>query len=231
MPKKEAVERMFDSIAPEYDTLNHILSLNIDRLWRWQAVRKLLDKDAECRILDVACGTGDFSVAVAGRSANARITGIDLSEGMLAEGREKVKEKGLSGQIELLKGDCESLEFPDGAFDGVCVGFGVRNFEHLEVGLREMRRVLKSGGRLVILELSVPQNKVLLALYKLYFLKILPKIGGKVSGDEAAYRYLPASVLHFPLPKEFKEILLRCGFSEVRHTSLSLGICRMYVAE
>ncbi len=231
MPKKEAVERMFDSIAPEYDALNHILSLNIDRLWRRRAVKKLLDKDAGCRILDIACGTGDFSIAVAGRSANAKITGIDLSEGMLAAGREKVRKNGLAGQIELLKGDCESLEFPDGTFDGVCVGFGVRNFEHLETGLREMRRVLRPGGRLVILELSVPQNKLLLALYKLYFLKILPKIGGRISGDEAAYRYLPASVLNFPLPKEFKAILRRCGFSGIRHTPLSLGICRMYVAE
>ena len=226
MPKKEAVEKMFDSIAPEYDALNHILSLNIDKIWRRRAVRKLLPKDADFHILDVACGTGDFSIAVARRSKNARITGIDLSDGMLAGGREKVARLGLDGRIELLKGDCEALEFADDSFDGVCVGFGVRNFEHLEQGLREILRVLKPGGRLVILELSVPQNRLLLALYKLYFLKILPWIGGR-----AAYRYLPASVLNFPLPKRFKAILSSCGFSSVRHTPLTFGICRMYVAE
>ncbi len=150
---------------------------------------------------------------------------------MLSAGRAKVAAAGFSGRIELKKGDCEALEFPDGTFDGVCVGFGVRNFEHLEVGLREMLRVLKPGGRLVILELSVPRNRVLRSLYELYFLRILPRIGGRVSGDRAAYRYLPASVLHFPLPDEFRAILRDCGFVNVEHTALSLGICRMYVAE
>lgn len=230
MPKKEAVEKMFDSIAPEYDALNHILSLNIDKIWRRRAVQKLLPKDADFHILDVACGTGDFSIAVARRSKKARITGIDLSDGMLAGGREKVARLGLDDRIELRKGDCEALEFADDSFDGVCVGFGVRNFEHLEQGLREMRRVLRPGGRLVILELSVPQNRLLLALYKLYFLKILPLVGGKVSGDKAAYRYLPASVLNFPLPERFKAILSSCGFASVSHTPLTFGICRMYVA-
>ncbi len=230
MPKKEAVEKMFNSIAPEYDALNHILSLNIDKLWRRKAVRKLLPKDAPAEILDVACGTGDFSIAVAKRSKNARIIGIDLSDGMLEGGRAKVAAAGLSQRVDLRKGDCEALEFADGTFDGVCVGFGVRNFEHLEAGLKEMLRVLKSGAPLVVLELSVPQNRFLLALYKLYFLKILPWIGGRMSGNKAAYRYLPASVLNFPLPKEFKEILARCGFTEIRHTPLTLGICRMYTA-
>ncbi len=238
MPKKEAVEKMFNSIAPEYDALNHILSLNIDKIWRRRAVRRLLPSKNEdsqspsmMNVLDVACGTGDFSVAVAKRFPNVRVTGIDLSDGMLAEGREKIAKLGLDGRIELRKGDCEALEFDDETFDGVCVGFGVRNFEHLEQGLKEMFRVLKKGGRLVILELSVPQNKLLLALYKLYFLKVLPWIGGKVSGDRAAYRYLPASVLNFPLPKRFKTILSSCGFASVSHTALTFGICRMYVAE
>lgn len=231
MPKKEAVEKMFDSIAPEYDTLNHVLSLNIDKIWRRRAVRRLVSKDARAQILDVACGTGDFSIAIAKHNPNSTIIGVDLSDGMLEGGRQKVETAGLSGRIDLRKGDCEALEFADGTFDGVCVGFGVRNFEHLEKGLSEMLRVLKPGAPLVILELSVPQNRLLLALYKLYFLRILPWIGGKVSGDKAAYRYLPASVMNFPLPKEFKEILSRCGFTQIRHTPLTLGICRMYTAK
>ena len=230
MPKKEAVEQMFDSIAPEYDALNHIFSLNIDKLWRRRAVRALLEKDAEGHILDVACGTGDFSVALARRSQNIRITGVDLSEGMLEGGRKKVAELGLSSRIEMLKGDCDALEFADGTFDGVCVGFGVRNFEHLEQGLCEMRRVLKPGCKLVVLELSVPQNKILFSLYKFYFLKVMPWIGGKVSGNKAAYRYLPASVLHFPGPDKFKAILAGCGFRNIRHAALTFGLCRMYVA-
>ena len=230
MPKKEAVEKMFDSIAPEYDALNHILSLNIDKIWRRRAVRRLVSKQSRAQILDVACGTGDFSIAVAKYAPNSTIVGVDLSDGMLEGGRQKVEAAGLSGRIDLRKGDCEALEFADGTFDGVCVGFGVRNFEHLEKGLSEMLRVLKPGAPLVVLELSVPQNRLLLALYKLYFLRILPWIGGKVSGDKAAYRYLPASVMNFPLPKEFKEILSRCGFAEIRHTPLTLGICRMYTA-
>lgn len=238
MPKKDAVEKMFDSIAPEYDALNHILSLNVDKIWRRRAVRRLLPvrgdvphSSAGVNILDVACGTGDFSVAVARRSPDVRVIGIDLSDGMLEGGREKIARLGLDGRIELRKGDCEALEFADDSFGGVCVGFGVRNFEHLEQGLREMLRVLKPGGRLVILELSVPRKRLLLSLYKLYFLKILPWVGGKVSGDKAAYRYLPASVLKFPLPERFKAILSSCGFSRVSHTALTFGICRMYVAE
>ena len=230
MPKKEAVEKMFDSIAPEYDALNHIFSLNIDRLWRRRAVRALMEKDAGGEVLDVACGTGDFSVALAGRSKNVRITGVDLSDGMLEGGRKKIAALGLESRIRLQKGDCEALEFADGSFDGVCVGFGVRNFEHLEQGLMEMRRVLKPGGKLVVLELSVPQNRILFSLYKFYFLKVMPWVGGKVSGDKAAYRYLPASVLHFPGPDRFKEILAGCGFRDIRHTALTFGLCRMYVA-
>ena len=221
---------MFNSIAPEYDALNHIFSLNIDKLWRARAVRALIEKGADGHILDVACGTGDFAIALARRSKNIRITGVDLSEGMLEGGRKKVAGLGLSSRIQMLKGDCDALEFADGSFDGVCVGFGVRNFEHLEQGLREMRRVLKSGCRLVVLELSVPQNEILFSLYKFYFLKVMPWIGGKVSGNKAAYRYLPASVLHFPGPDKFKEILSVCGFRDIRHTALTFGLCRMYVA-
>ena len=230
MPKKEAVEQMFDNIAPEYDALNHILSLDIDRLWRRRAVRKAIDSDRDVSVLDVACGTGDFSIALARYSSRAKVTGVDISEGMLAEGRKKVSKAGLYERIGMLTGDCESLPFGDGVFDAVCVGFGVRNFEHRDACLKEMRRVLKPGGRLVVLELSVPRTPIIRSLYKFYFTHILPYLGGKVSGNRAAYRYLPASVLNFPMPAEFKAELSSAGFRRIVHHSLTFGICRMYTA-
>ena len=231
MPGKEAVEKMFDSIAPDYDALNHILSLGVDRLWRRRAVRNMgLSRDVESRVLDVACGTADFTAAVADRFPKAQIYGVDLSEQMLERGREKLAALGLSDRTHYVKGDCEHLDFADCRFDALCVGFGVRNFEHREACLKEMLRVLKPGGKLVILELSVPRNAVLRGLYKVYFLKILPAVGGLVSGDRAAYEYLPASVLAFPAPDVFCRTLAECGFSEVRHRPLTMGICRMFVA-
>ena len=166
MPKKEAVEQMFDNIAPEYDALNHILSLDIDRLWRRRAVRKAIDSDRDVSVLDVACGTGDFSIALARYSSRAKVTGVDISEGMLAEGRKKVSKAGLDERIGMLTGDCESLPFGDGVFDAVCVGFGVRNFEHRDACLKEMRRVLKPGGRLVGVELSGPRTPVSRSCFK-----------------------------------------------------------------
>lgn len=230
MPKKENVEKMFDSIAPEYDALNHILSLNIDKLWRKRAVRELCKKDDECDILDIACGTGDFTIAIANWCPKSRITGIDLSEQMLESGRKKLAQKGLQNRTDYRKGDCANMEFADNSFDGISVGFGVRNFEDKELCLKEMSRVLKPGARLVILELSIPSNPILRALYKFYFLKVLPFIGGAVSGDKAAYRYLPASVLKFPAPDEFCKMLSECGFTQVRHKALTFGICRMFTA-
>lgn len=230
MPEKHAVEQMFDNIAPEYDALNHLLSLDIDKWWRHLAVRQAADRHKSQNILDVACGTGDFSIALARYARKSSVIGVDLSEGMMQKGREKVMKAGLSGSIRMIKGDCEALEFADSSFDAVCAGFGVRNFEHLEQGLMEMLRVLRPGGKLVILELSVPRTPVLKFLYKIYFTKILPSIGGHYSGNKSAYKYLPASVLRFPLPKEFKEILRSCGYSDIRHRALTFGICRLYTA-
>lgn len=229
MPKKENVRKMFDSIAPEYDKLNHILSLDIDRRWRKAAVKEIVDTGSRLAVLDVACGTADFSIAIARKiSGGSLVTGVDLSEKMLAIGRKKIVEEGLTDKIVIEPGDCERLRFPDENFDRVAVAFGVRNFEHLGTGIKEMHRVLRPGGKVVILELSVPGNPLLRAMYKLYFLHILPAVGGLVSGDKAAYRYLPASVLKFPEPKAFLEIMESCGFSEVRAESFSAGICRMY---
>ena len=226
--KAAQVEKMFDNIAGNYDKLNHILSMDIDKSWRRKAVKEIVSGNP-LTILDVACGTGDFSIAIAREAApGSHVTGLDLSEGMMEIGREKVSASGLDGTVSMEQGDCEQMNFPDGTFDRVSAAFGVRNFEHLEKGLREMLRVLKPGGKTVILELSVPGNPVLRFLYKLYFLHVLPAVGGKVSGDKAAYRYLPASVLRFPKPKEFARIMENCGFERVQVKSFTFGICRMY---
>lgn len=228
MAKKEGVRKLFDNIAPDYDKLNHILSLNIDKGWRKKAVKQIVDTASPLQILDVACGTGDFTIEIATKAASgSKITGIDLSEGMMKIGREKIRKAGI--EAELVQGDCEELPYGSNTFDRISVGFGVRNFEHLDIGLKEMNRVLKQGGKLVILELSVPSNPFIRWCYKLYFLKILPAIGGRVSGDRSAYEYLPASVLNFPLPEKFIPMMRQAGFSDVIHKSLTLGICRMYI--
>ena len=228
MAKKEYIEKLFDKIAPDYDKLNHILSLNIDKGWRKKAVREIVDSDEPLAILDVACGTGDFTIEIAKKAAKgSRITGIDLSEGMMKVGREKIEAAGLQATLEA--GDCEALTYADNTFHRISVGFGVRNFEHLELGLREMCRVLKPSGKLVILELSVPTNPFIRWCYKLYFLNILPAIGGMISGNRGAYEYLPASVLHFPAPDKFTAMMREAGFAQVKHKAFTFGICRMYV--
>lgn len=230
MAKKEKIEKLFDKIAPDYDKLNHILSLNIDKGWRSKAVREIIDKNTPLNILDVACGTGDFTIEIAKKAATgSKMTGIDLSEGMMSIGREKLAAAGIEATLE--QGDCEALKYAEGTFDRISVGFGVRNFENLPTGLKEMHRVLKPGGKLVILELSVPSNAFIRWCYKLYFLKILPVIGGLISGERGAYEYLPASVLHFPAPDKFQAMLREAGFADVKHKALTLGICRMYICK
>lgn len=228
MAKKDGIRKLFDNIAPDYDKLNHILSMNIDKGWRKKAVRELIDVVSPLEILDVACGTGDFTIEIAQKApAGSCVIGIDLSEGMMKIGREKIKAAGV--EAELVQGDCEELPYGDCSFHRISVGFGVRNFEHLDIGLKEMCRVLRPEGKLVILELSVPSNAFIRWCYKLYFLKILPVIGGLVSGDRGAYEYLPASVLNFPLPDKFIPMMRQAGFRSVRHIPLTLGICRMYI--
>ena len=236
---------MFDNIAGDYDSLNHILSLDIDKVWRKKALKQILDAPDPVQILDLACGTGDFSIGIARSLAKrnncqtkkdnistcSHITGVDLSEGMLAVMREKVGKAGLTELISIEKGDGENLRFPDNTFDRVTIAFGIRNFENRPKGLKEMLRVLKPGGRLVILELSRPENPVIRWIYDLYFLHILPWIGGKVSGDKASYAYLPASVAAFPGKKEFAATMRAAGFGNVTHKAFTLGICRMYTGE
>lgn len=222
---------MFDNIAKDYDSLNHIMSLSIDKIWRRKAIKKIKDAGEAPRVLDVACGTGDFSIAIAKAVRKGEVIGVDISKEMLEVMRQKVLKNKLESIISQEVGDGEALRFPDASFDRVVNAFGIRNFEDRDKGLREALRVLKPGGRLVILELSRPQNKIIRWFYDLYFLHILPIIGGKVSGDKAAYAYLPASVKAFPGKKEFTDELRRAGFVNITHRAFTFGICRMYTGE
>ena len=234
MSFKEKIHDMFNSIAGDYDTLNHLMSLGVDRTWRKRALKEIMPTVREGgKVLDLACGTGDFSIAIARKAkkkgyVGVAVVGADLSEGMLAVMEEKVKKEGLEEMVDMMVADGEDLPFGDGTFECVSIAFGIRNFENREQGLCEMLRVLKKGGKLVILELSLPSNPVVKLFYNLYFKNIMPLIGGKISGDKGAYRYLPASVEKFPGKTEFMGTLSGCGFSEVSHKAFTLGICRMY---
>ncbi len=231
MPKKEKVQQMFDNIAPTYDRLNHLMSMNVDKLWRRHALKEIVDGTPQ-RILDVACGTGDSTISIARAAAEGTtVTGADISEGMMALVMEKAEKAGVGDRIDLQVADGENLPYGEGTFDRVTCAFGIRNFEHKEKGLQEFLRVLRPGGRAVILELSVPQNKVVRWVYDLYFLHILPWVGGSISGDKAAYKYLPASVHNFPAPKDFCKMMEAAGFRSVRCKTFTLGLCRMYVGE
>ena len=228
MPKKEGIRELFDDIAVKYDRFNHVSSFGADRSWRRKAVRQIANTKQPIKVLDVATGTADFALAVNRKAApGSHVTGIDLSQGMLDVGRKKCK--GLP--IDLEVGDAENLRFADNTFDRVCVAFGVRNFENLMKGLKEMLRVLKPGGRLVILELSYPKNRFIFSLYKFYSLRILPKIGAGMTGNTGAFTYLPDSILKFPLPEKFIPMLKEAGYSTVKARAFLFGVCRMYCAE
>ena len=233
MQQKEAVRKMFDNIAGSYDSLNHIMSLDADKSWRKTMLGKLGEgvDGRPLKVLDLACGTGDSSIAIAQGLPAATVTGLDLSEGMLEVMKEKVGRADLGNRITAVRGDGECLPFADGTFDRVSIAFGIRNFQNREQGLAEMLRVLRPGGRLVVLELSLPEQKVLRALFKCYFLHILPFIGGLISGNRGAYRYLPESVLRFPPKDIFLNMLTSAGFVNVGHKALTFGICRMYWGE
>lgn len=231
MPKKEKIQAMFDGIAPSYDKLNHVMSLNVDKLWRKHALREIVDGTPQ-QILDVACGTGDSTIAIAAAAgAGSRVIGADISEGMMALVMEKAAHEGVHDRIRLQVADGENLPYEEGTFHRVTCAFGIRNFEHKEKGLQEFYRVLKPGGKAVILELSVPRNKTVRWFYDLYFMHILPWIGGLISGNKAAYEYLPASVHAFPSPQAFCGMMTEAGFTNVRHKAFTLGLCRMYVGE
>lgn len=226
--KKEQVEQMFDNIAHKYDFLNHFLSLGIDKLWRKKAVRLLKNYQPKS-ILDVATGTGDF--AIAARKTNAeKIVGFDLSEKMIRVGEQKVKRLKLDHLIQFQKGDSENMPFGDESFDAITVAFGVRNFENLEIGLDEFFRVLKPGGVAVILEFSKPKYFPFKQLYRFYFFRILPFVGGLVSKDASAYSYLPESVMAFSDDHDFLSILIERGFDTAIQKRQTFGIATIYLA-
>ena len=225
---------MFDDIAPGYDAFNHIGSMGADRCWRRKALRALdapaNESEGGIRILDIACGTGDFSIAAA-RRLNAEVVGVDISEGMLEVMRRKVEKEGLQERIKAEPGDAAALQYPDGSFDAVTVAFGVRNFEDRPRCLQEILRVLKPGGKFVMLELGVPSWQPAKWLYITYSTRILPWLGRRISGNRGAYEYLPASVLNFPGKMEWLATMDAAGFKGCRHRALSFGICRLYIAE
>jgi demethylmenaquinone methyltransferase/2-methoxy-6-polyprenyl-1,4-benzoquinol methylase len=225
--KKKQVSRMFNRIAPYYDLLNRLLSLGIDKIWRRRAIAQL--KGAAPRlILDVATGTADLAIESARRLEPEKVIGVDIAAEMLEIGRAKLRRKGLDSLIELREGDSENLPFPDNTFDAITVAFGVRNFENLEKGLIEMRRVLKDGGQLVVLEFSKPSIFPFKQLFNGYFKYILPAIGRLTSKDPRAYSYLYESVQAFPDGDDFLRILHHTGYKLNQCIPLTLGICSIY---
>lgn len=233
-PKGEQIRDMFDTIAPRYDLLNRLMSLGIDRLWRRRvtkmARREVAGKNGGVRILDLATGTGDLAVAMARRIPQAGIVGADVSEGMLSVAAEKVEKRGLAGMVTFEVAAAEQLPFADEGFDAVTAAFGVRNFSDIPQGLREMRRVLRPGGRVYISELSMPRGKIFGALMRFYFRRVIPLMGGRISGDGKAYAYLPDSVGEFPPRERFLEIMRDAGFSNCRATGLTFGFATIYAA-
>ncbi|MCU0430465.1 MAG: bifunctional demethylmenaquinone methyltransferase/2-methoxy-6-polyprenyl-1,4-benzoquinol methylase UbiE [Cytophagaceae bacterium] len=225
--KKKQISQMFNSISGKYDLLNRVLSLGIDKSWRRAAIREV-SKEKPQLILDVATGTADLAIA-AMKATPKKVIGVDISDQMLEIGRKKITKLGLDEKIELLSGDSEQLQFPDNNFDAVIVSFGVRNFENLEKGLSEINRVLKPGGKLVVLEFSKPEKFPFKQIYQFYFRFILPIVGRLVSKDGAAYTYLPESVNSFPYGKAFTDIMVKLGYQRVQCNELTFGVSSLYV--
>jgi len=228
--KKKQVAEMFDDIAPRYDFLNRFLSAGIDTGWRKKALAKLKDLQPKL-MLDVATGTGDVAIMAAKQLQPEKIIGIDISEGMLEGGRVKVKAKGLEQVIELKSGDSETINFPGNTFDAVTVAFGVRNFENLEKGISEIYRVLKPGGRLVVLEFSKPKLPGVLQAYNLYMGLVAPQVAGAFSKNKKAYQYLNNSIKAFPEGQNFVSVLNKTGFINTSCKPLTLGICSIYCGD
>ena len=227
--KKEQVAEMFNNISHKYDFLNHFLSLGIDILWRKKAIKQL-KQDQPKQILDIATGTGDFAIEALALKPD-KVVGVDISAGMLEMGKQKMKRKGLDHIIDMQMGDSEKLLFDDNTFDAVIVSFGVRNFENLEKGLSDMFRVLKPGGKTVIVEFSRPRRFPMKQLYNFYFKSILPVVGKMVSKDNAAYTYLPESVQVFPDGNDFLTILKKVGFKNTVCKPLTFGISSIYIGQ
>jgi len=230
LTKSQQVASMFDNIAAKYDFLNHFLSIGIDVTWRKHALNELKSLHPQ-KMLDVATGTGDVAIMAARRLQPKSVVGLDLSAGMLAVGKEKVAKAKLSNIIEMVQGNSEELPFEDNTFDAVTVSFGVRNFQNLEKGLKEMYRVLKPGGKCVIIEFSRPKQSLFKGLYKLYMNVVTPNIGKMVSKNYEAYEYLNESAKHFPEREDFTHILSSCGYSNTKFVPQTMGICCIYIGE
>ncbi|HRI28704.1 MAG TPA: bifunctional demethylmenaquinone methyltransferase/2-methoxy-6-polyprenyl-1,4-benzoquinol methylase UbiE [Chitinophagales bacterium] len=226
MSKKEQVAKMFNNIAPRYDLLNRVLSLGIDRWWRYIAINRLKEVQPKT-ILDVATGTADVALATM-RLKPHKVVGIDISAQMLELGKQKIQQRNLQNIITLMQGDAENLPFDNNSFDAITVAFGVRNFENLEKGLAELFRVLKPGGKLVVLEFSKPKIFPMKQLFSIYFTYVLPFIGKLISKDSHAYTYLPESVQAFPEGNNFTGILQQTGFKSTQCTPLTFGISSVY---
>ncbi len=227
--KKEQVAEMFDNIAHSYDFLNHFFSLGIDKLWRKKAIN-ILKKENPGSILDVATGTGDFALQSIknGLPLSGKITGLDISNGMLEVGRKKITKKNLSDRIDMVQGDSENMPFEDNTFDATMVAFGVRNFQNLKPGLQDMYRVIKPNALCVVLEFSKPKVFPIKQLFGFYFKKIMPFFGKLVSKDARAYTYLPESVDAFPEGEAFKGIMKECGYREIEQKMLFGGVASIY---
>lgn len=227
LSKKQQVAGMFDDISGKYDFLNHFLSAGIDSKWRQKAIRELTELDPHL-ILDVATGTADLAIMASRLLKPEKIIGIDISDGMLDIGRAKIAKLGLKNTIELLNGDSEAINFGDNSFDAITVAFGVRNFQHLETGLAEIKRVLKPGGKLVVLEFSKPSLPFIRSIYNFYMKIVTPNMGRLFSKNRHAYKYLDESIKKFPEGKNFTIILDKLGYKKSYCKSLSLGICSIY---
>lgn len=227
--KKEQVATMFNNIAPKYDFLNQLLSLGIHKGWRKKSIA-LLKEQKPKTILDIATGTGDFAIAAMTLNPE-KVVGVDISEGMLKLGVEKVKKAGLDAKIELKLGDSEQLPFADNSFDAITVGFGVRNFENLEKGINDIYRVLNPGGSFVVLEFSKPRKFPIKQLYKFYFKYVTPFVGKLFSKDSSAYTYLPESVDAFPDGQDFLNVLKKAGFTSTMAKPVTFGIASIYFAK
>lgn len=228
MEEKQHIGQLFDRIAPTYDALNHGLSLSIDKRWRRRVVRMLPKAD---RVLDVAIGTADLTIEMIRQGKAEQVVGLDLSKEMMAIGEQKVERMGYEKQVEFVFGNAQQMPFEDASFDGVTCAYGCRNFSDLEAGLREMYRVLKPGGQVTILEFSYPKNRLVRAVYDLYFSHILPWIGRLVSKDKTAYTYLNKSVKSFVWGEAFAQRLRDVGFVEQTFVPLTLGITTVYTAK
>ena len=228
--KTKQVEAMFDNIAPTYDQLNHRLSWNIDRGWRKKAIKALAPYQPQT-MLDIATGTGDFAILAAQMLHPQKLIGADISEGMMAVGRQKVEQLGLADVISFEREDCLALSYADESFDAVTAAFGIRNFQNLEQGLSEMCRVLRKGGHLSIAELTTPVAFPMKQLFRVYSHTVLPLYGRLISHDQSAYSYLTATIEAFPQGELMVDILQKVGFSKASFRRLTFGICTLYFAQ